>query len=300
MSFQVISDGSCDLGAKLANALSVRVVPFSVTFDGETYQKEIEELEVRAFYQQMVDHPDQFPKTSLPSVQEFADVFAEYAKAGTDVLCLCITTKFSGSFNSARNAAELVRESYPDVRIEVLDTRVNTVLQGVVAMEAARMRDAGLSLDQTLARLEQMIPSGRIFFTVGNYEYLVHGGRIGKLLGTMVGGLGIRPIIVLKEGEIFPAGISRGWKKSVEKVPGVMQNHFRKTGENPDDYQIVIGYGYDREEAEAFRTALLAVLQGMSHIEDVGIYQIGATIGAHTGPYPLGLGILRRYETYGA
>lgn len=300
MSFQIISDGSCDLGAERAEKLNLRVVPFSVTFDGEHYQKEIEELEVREFYQMMVDHPDQFPKTSLPSVQEFADVFEEYAKEGTDILCLCITTKFSGSYNSARNAAELVRESYPQARIEVVDTRVNTVLQGVVAMEAVRMRDAGMSLTAVLARLEQIIPSGRILFTVGNYEYLVHGGRIGKLLSTMVGGLGIRPLIVLKEGEIFPGGIARGRRKSVAKIITAMREHFKKTGENPDDYQVVIGYGYDLEEAKEFRVELLKALQEISHIDDVEIYQIGATIGAHTGPYPLGIGLLRRYETYEA
>lgn len=297
MSYQIVSDGSCDLGAESAEALRIRVVPFSVTFDGVTYRKEIEELEVREFYQEMVDHPDQFPKTSLPSVQDFADAFEEYAKKGEDILCLCITTKFSGSYNSARNAAEMVRETYPDVTIEVIDTRVNTVLQGVVAREAARMRDAGFSLSDTKAHLERMIPSGRILFTVGNYEYLVHGGRIGKLLGTMVGGLGIRPLIVLKEGEIFPAGIARGRRKSVSKVVEAMKSHFAKTGENPDDYQIVIGYGYDREEAEGFRTELLAALKPISHIEDLPIYQIGATIGAHTGPYPLGIGLLRKYET---
>lgn len=298
MSFQIISDGSCDLGAVRAAQHHVRVVPFSVTFDGETYRKEIEELEVRDFYQQMIDHPDQFPKTSLPSVQEYVDVFTEYAREGIDVLCICITTKFSGSYNSACNAADLVREEYPDAVIRVFDSQVNTVLQGIFTLEAARMRDAGMSLEDTLKRMQQMIPSARILFTVGNYEYLVHGGRIGKLLGAMVGGLGIRPLIELKEGEIFPAGIARGRKRSVAKVVTAVQNHFRKTGENPDDYQLCIGYGYDRAEAEVFRKDLLTALEPISGIRDVELFQIGATIGAHTGPYPLGVGLLRKYDTY--
>ena len=70
MAYQIITDGSCDLGEERAKKAGVRVVPFYVTFDGQTYKKEIEELSVREFYQKMVEHPDQFPKSSLPSVQD--------------------------------------------------------------------------------------------------------------------------------------------------------------------------------------------------------------------------------------
>ena len=70
MAYQIITDGSCDLGQEIPRQAGITVVPFYVTFDGQNYRKEIEEISVREFYQLMVDHPNQFPKSSLPSVQD--------------------------------------------------------------------------------------------------------------------------------------------------------------------------------------------------------------------------------------
>ena len=75
-----------------------------------------------------------------------------------------------------------------------------------------------------------------------------------------------------------------------------VKEHFEKQNESPDDYQIVVGYGYDYEEAVAFRDQLLASMQAYSQIQSIDIYQIGATIGVHTGPYPLGMGLLKKFD----
>ena len=296
MAYQIITDGSCDLGQEIPKQAGITVVPFYVTFDGQNYRKEIEEISVREFYQLMVDHPDQFPKSSLPSVQDYVDAFTPFLKEGKDVICLCISIKFSGSYNSAKTAAELLEEEYPNQRIAVIDTTVDTVLQGLLVLEVLRMQQAGFSFEETLERIERIKPTGRIIFTVGNYEYLIHGGRIGKVMGTAASTLGIRPLIMLREGEIFPIGIARNRKKSMKRLIEQTKEHFSKIGESPDDYQIVVGYGYDYQEAVEFRDQLLTSLKTYSNITDIDIYQIGATIGVHTGPYPIGLGLLRKYE----
>ena len=298
MAYQIITDGSCDLGREIPEETGIKVVPFYVTFDGRNYKKEIEELSVREFYQEMVDYPKQFPKSSLPSVQDYVEAFTPYVKEGKDIICLCITTKFSGSYNSAKTAAELLVEEYPSVRIQVVDTMVNTVLQGLLVLETVRMQQAGISFEQTLERIERIKSTGRIIFTVGNYEYLIHGGRIGKVMGSAASTLGIKPLIMLREGEIFPLpiGISRSRKKAMKRLIEQTKDHFDKIGESPDDYQIVVGYGYDYQEAKEFRDQLLTSLQTYSNCETIDIFQIGATIGVHTGPYPIGLGLIRRYE----
>lgn len=296
MAYQIITDGSCDLGQEIPQKTGIKVVPFYVTFDGENYKKEIEEISVRDFYQAMVDHPDQFPKSSLPSVQDFVESFTPYAKEGTDIICLCITTKFSGSYNSAKTAADLLAEAYPNVKIQVVDTMVNTVLQGLLVLETVRMQRAGLSFQETLEGIERVKSTGRIIFTVGNYEYLIHGGRIGKVMGTAASTLGIKPLIMLREGEIFPTGISRTRKNAMKRLIEQTREHFSKIGESPDNYQIAVGYGYDYQEAVSFRDELLASLKTYSKYEKVDIFQIGATIGVHTGPFPIGLGLIRKYE----
>ena len=109
--YQIITDGSWDMGSERAARFGVEVVPYYVTMDGEHYLKEIKELDVRDFYQFMVDNPKTFPKTSLPTVQDYYDVFEKYAKQGIDIICFTLSAKFSGSYNSARNAGSMILEN---------------------------------------------------------------------------------------------------------------------------------------------------------------------------------------------
>ncbi|MBO5278224.1 MAG: DegV family protein [Lachnospiraceae bacterium] len=292
--YQIVSDGSLDLPSELTAEKNIMVVPFYVSFDEVNYKKEMEEIGVREFYQQMVDNPKVYPKSSMPSVQDYADVFMPLAEENIPVICICITTKFSGSMQSALNARELVLETYPKAQITVLDATVNTVLQGLFVLEAARMRDAGMGYEETIQRLEEIKGTGRIFFTIGDMEYLKHGGRIGKLTGVAASVLGIRPLITLKEGEIFPSGIARSRKKSMEKVIELLKQYLQECQADRKEYRLCIGYGYDYEEACAFREHALEELGEAWHTEDIPIYQIGATIGVHTGPYSIGFGIIKR------
>lgn len=296
MQYQIISDSSCDLEPALAKERGIHVVPFYVSFDGEHYYKEIEQMPIRKFYENMVANPGVFPKSSLPSIEDYIEAFTPYVKEGTPVICICITTKFSGSYNSATNAKEILLEDYPDAKIAVIDAQFNTVLQGIYVLEAARMRDAGLSFEETVEILEQLKLTGRIFFTTADISYLKSGGRLGKLVSIANNALKIKPLIVLKEGEIFPFGVARSRSKSLDKVISQARKHFESIGESPDDYQIVVGYGYDYEEAVSFRDKLLADLKTYSNIRQIDIFQIGATIGVHTGPHPLGLGLIKKYD----
>ncbi len=293
--YQIISDSSCDLPEETTRELGIKVVPFYVSFDGAVYKKEGEEIAVRRFYQQMVDQPNVFPKSSLPSVQDYVDAFLPYVKEEIDIFCICITTKFSGSAQSAQNAREIVLEDYPEARITVLDAQVNTVLQGLLVLEAVKLQQEGVSYEDCIHRIRNIRESGRIFFTVGSIDYLKHGGRIGKLAGTAASVLGIKPLITLKEGESFSSGIARGRKKSLEKVIALLRAYVEERHADTKGYRFCIGYGYDREEAEAFRKTAATALADLGIIEeDLPLYQIGATIGVHTGPYPLGFGVIKR------
>ncbi len=293
--FHIVSDSSCDLPTELVQEKNVTVVPFYVSFDDATYEKEIVEMGIRDFYQKMVDNPKVYPKSSMPSVQDFVDAFLPYAKENMPVICICITTKFSGSMQSAMNAKEMVLEEYPDAKIAVIDSTINTVLQGIYTLEAVRLRDSGASFEDAVKRLEATKSSGRIFFTVGDMEYLKHGGRIGKVAAVAVSVLGIRPIITLKEGEIFASGIGRSRKKTIEKPIDLLLAYLKEDEKKIEDYSICVGFGYDYEEAVSYREHILEVLHENGYaIDEIPIYQIGAAISVHTGPYPLGIAIVEK------
>lgn len=295
--FHIISDGSCDLPTELVQEKNITVVPFYVSFDDEHYFKEKAEIDIRDFYQQMVDRKGVYPKSSMPSIQDYAEAFLPYAAENIPMICICITTKFSGSYQSAMNAKEMLMESYPDARITVMDSTINTVLQGIFVLEAVRMYEAGLPYEKVIEELEAIKGTGRIFFTVGNIDYLKHGGRIGKLAGLAGSMLGIRPLITMKEGEIFSSGLARSRRKSLEKVYEMLWQYLQEVHAKPDEYVICVGYGYDIEEGEAFRSEAVAFLNAKGYAvadSDIRKYQIGATISVHTGPYPLGFGVLRK------
>ncbi|MCI5954222.1 MAG: DegV family protein [Lachnospiraceae bacterium] len=293
--FHIISDGSCDLPTELAEEKNITVVPFYVSFDDEHYLKENVDIGVRDFYQQMVDKKGVYPKSSMPSTQDYVDVFLPYAQEGTPVICICITTKFSGSVQSAVNAREIVLEEYPGAEITVIDSCINTVLQGLYVLEAVKLRDAGTSYRDAVARLEQIKGTGRIFFTIGDMEYLKHGGRIGKVTAVAGSVLGIRPVITLKNGEIYPSGIGRSRKRTTEKALELLLDYIGSSHLPVDCYSIVLGYGYDMEEGKELRDHALEVLHGRGiDVKEIPVCQIGATIGVHTGPYPLGFGIIEK------
>ena len=293
MNYRIVSDGDCDLGPAIAREKDITVVPFYVSFDDTTYQKEIVEIGIRDFYERMVSDPATFPKSSMPSVQDYVDVFTPIVEAGEAIICMCITVKFSGSYQSAMTARDMVLEEHPDARITVMDTTMDTVLQGIYVLEAAKLRDAGVSYEEAVARLEAVKETGRIFFTVGSIDYLQHGGRIGKVAGVAVSVLGIKPLITLKEGEIFSSGIARGRKKSLDKVIALLKDYLKEQNATPETYTIVVGYGYDIEEAEQFRKTVIAELSDLFGEYQIEKFQIGATISVHTGPYPLGVGVLK-------
>ena len=203
--FDIITDSACDLTPETAATLNIEIIPFYVSLDGEHYRKEGKEIAVRDFYQFMVDNPAAYPKTSLPSLEDFETAFRAHAEAGRPVLCICFTSKMSGCVGSARNARELVLEDYPDAKIEVIDSTAATVTESIVVENAVAMRDAGCTLDEAVTWLEAEKITNQIFFTVGNLDYLIKGGRIGKVTGRAANILGIKPMILFKEGEIFSA-----------------------------------------------------------------------------------------------
>ncbi|NLC72173.1 MAG: DegV family protein [Ruminococcaceae bacterium] len=292
--FRVVTDSSCDLSDEIIKEREIVVIPFNVMQVEGIYKKHRTELGDEEFYNWMVDNPKLFPKSAAPAIEDFAEAFTEAAKAGEKVICMCITTKFSCSYQSATIAMEMVLENYPDAKIHVCDTMSNTVLQGLLVNELCNLRDAGVSFDEAIRSISSIKTSGRILFTIGGIEYLGKGGRIGKLAGKVGAVLGIRPLITLRDGEIHPSGVCRGRAKSLEKVLNLIKSYCLEAFKSGDDFVITVGYGYDYDEAVLFRDRVSALLEELGMKNEVPIRRIGAVIGVHTGPYPLGIGIVRK------
>ena len=158
------------------------------------------------------------------------------------------------------------------------------------------MRDMGWAYEKIASRLLEIRESGRIFFTIGNIDYLKAGGRIGKLVGLAGSALKIKPLITLREGEIHNSGIARNREKSLQKVINMLKEYLDERVAVPGQFSFAIGYGYDYAEACHFKDMLKDLVRERLGIDDITIFQIGATIGVHTGPYPIGVGIMERAD----
>ena len=218
MSFQIVSDSSCDLGRERARALGVTLVSYYVSMDGKNYYREERDITAQAFYQQMADQPGVFPRTSMPTIEDYKEAFRPSLERGEAVLCICLNEPFSGSIQSARNAREELLEEFPQAEIRVLDSQLATVLQGLLVLEAAHMRDAGRTLEETAAVLEKNRGTGRIFFTTNDLEYLRHGGRIGRAAATTGALLRVKPLIGYEGNGLVSDGIAPGRKNSLNRV----------------------------------------------------------------------------------
>lgn len=287
--FEIMCDSACDLPDYLVDEYDINIIPYYISFDQENYLKENIDITIDDFYDKLYDN---FPKTSLPSVQDYINKFTPYAEQGKNLLCITLTSKFSGSYQSAVNAREIILESYPDFNITILNSRLCTAVQGLFVVEMGKMRKAGLSLEEALEKAERIIPTGRIMFTIGTLEYLQKGGRIGKVSAIAGNILNLKPLIVVRDGELYPYGSIRGRKKALKKIINMTKEHFEKTGENISDYNFCIARGHSTDDAEKIKDKVSEL--GIK--SDLPFFQVGSTIGTYCGPDPIGITFIKNYK----
>lgn len=291
--YQLFSDGACDIGLEKAAELGIGLIPFYVSIDHETYQKEILELPLSDYFHYMTEEKG-YPKTSLPSIQDYVDAFRPALEAKKDILCLTITRSLSGSLESAIAAKGILEEEFPDAKIHILNSWLATGAQSLLLQELARMQKDGRSLEDAVSYAEKAKADARIHFMVGDLSYLEIGGRIGKLATLSGSILKIKPIIILKGGEIGIGGVCRSRKKGLAQIVETVKKHFSETGEDPAKYLATAGTNTVWEDLSDFEAMLKAAVP----MQYQPPFQIGATISTHTGPGTTGICFVKKYECY--
>lgn len=287
--YTIISDSACDFPQVFIEKFNIDLVYFYVSFDKQNYLKEIKEIAVKDFHNKLIE-TGIFPKTSLPTPQDYIEVMEKHLKNGEDIICLCITSKFSGSYQSAVNAKNILHENYPERKIEVIDSIQATGGQGLILYELCKMREAGLSFDETVNRIQELKQSARIFFTLDSLDYLQKGGRIGKVSSLAGAILNIKPIICLKDGELVPIGKVRGKKKSISEI---INYTVKEIGENKEKYELCLLTAVRFDEAIELQK-ILRNEYGLNVLEEIA--HIGVTIGTHTGPTPIAICLIKKFD----
>ncbi len=285
MSFVIHTDSACDIRPAVLQEWDVCATPLTFRFDGEEKEYTEADLPIKQFYDRMRDGA--VAKTAAINMAEFKEAFAPYLKEGKDVLYLAFSSGLSTTCNSARMAADELKEEYPDRKIIVVDTLAASAGQGLIVKLTADKKKEGASLKETAAYAESIAPKLAHWFTVDDLVYLKRGGRVSAATAFMGGVLGIKPILhVDDEGHLISMGKVRGRKPSLL----ALAKKYTELAEHPESGTVFICQGDCREDAE-----FVASLIKKEHGVDVElITDIGPVIGAHSGPGTLAVFFLAK------
>ena len=278
MAVQVVTDSTSDISPEEAAELGVRVVPALVAFGDDVFRDRVD-ITPSEFYERLVSARE-FPKTSQPSVEAFATVYREVAAEGNDIASIHVSSKLSGTLNSASIASET---SELETRVELLDSYTAGVgLRAVVEAAAERARE-GAPLEDVTAAARSVMDRSHVFVTLDTLEYLQKGGRIGRANAFLGTALRIKPIIHIDGGEVAPFDRVRTRSKAVKRIEEVVLED--KTLER----LFVI---YSTDDASA-RKLIDDVSRHLPHTR-IDVIQTGPTVGAYLGPNALGICTVRR------
>lgn len=217
-SVHIVTDSSCDLPQQLIERLGITVIPLSVHFGTETYADG--ELSPEAFWEK-ADQVDSL-QTSQPSLGSFGELFERLISQGERVLCVMITGKHSGTVDTARLAAKRFNEA-----VQVFDSRSLSLGLGVQALEAARLAQAGSSMQETLAYLEELRERVHFMAVLDTLENVRHGGRADAFIAVadrMARMLNIKPIVNIVEGQVQFMGAARSFRRALRRVLSVVED----------------------------------------------------------------------------
>ena len=188
---QIVTDSGVDLALtpEEQRLLSIRVVPLVVNLEGQTYREGVD-ITTDEFYQRLAE-TNALPTTSQPSPGDFASVYRDLAADDPDILSIHMSSGLSGTFNSARTAAE----SVPEARVTLVDTKTLSAGAGWQVEAAARAVRAGWPLEAVLALVKKIQGQTHSFVTLKDLKYLIHGGRISHMKGLIASALDLKPMI---------------------------------------------------------------------------------------------------------
>ncbi|MDO7788777.1 DegV family protein [Desulforamulus aquiferis] len=264
---RIVTDSTADLTDDLLKRFNISRVPLKVLFEREVY-KDGEEIKPDVFYERL--KKGEFATTSQPSPGEFAKVFQELVKDGSEVICLTLSGQFSGTYQSAQVGKKMVTGD-----IEIVDTMSASWGVGLMAIAAARAAAEGKSKQEILRLLNSLVSKMKVLFLVDSLDHLERGGRIGKaqaFLGTL---LSIKPLLCINDGIVCPYEKIRGRDKGLERMVQIVEQQTKGAKIN-----CAIINGGDPEAGEALYKKVINRLE----CQEVWQGDIGSVIGSHVGP----------------
>ena len=269
MTVKIVTDSTSDIALELAQDLGITIVPIYVHFGDKTYRDQVD-IATNEFYHKL-ETGHIHPITSAPSPGDFIKVFKKLAQETNEILSIHLSSKTSGTYNAALLAKEAL--SSEKCRIEVIDSEFLTMGLGLTVMMAAKAASIGTALQQLVGRVCNAILQNEGMGLFDTLKYLAKGGRIGKAASLLGSVLNVKPLIIMRDGELHPAGLVRTYGKGVDRLCEFVRSALPiqdlaiTHSTSPNDAQIL---------AERISSFLPQICPWIA--------RLGPGLGTHTGP----------------
>lgn len=275
----IVTDSSACIPAELVGKYGVGVVPLSVIFGDKTYQDGVDISPVE-FYTRLRE-TEELPTTAHSSAGTHLEAYRKASQAASSILCITISAKFSGQFNSARVAVELAKEALPGVAIKVLDCGTAAAAQGLVVLAAARAAAAGLGLDEVMAKAESVAGRVSLLAMVDDLQYLVRGGHVPRLAAKASSLFRIKPILTIDNGDARPLAKAQTTSGALKRMLGIMKRRAVKG----QSLHVTVMHADALDNALVLSSEISARFQ----CSELFITEFTPVMGAHIGPGLVGV-----------
>jgi DegV family protein with EDD domain len=279
LAIRIITDSTSDIPIEQQQLLGIDIIPLSVIFEEKKYTDGIE-LKKEQFYE-MLSKSTSLPTTSQVNPDEFEALFKSYIDAGDTVLGIFISSKLSGTYQSA----VIAKETIGSEQIYIVDSKSATFGLALLVYEAIKLRDSGVGAEQIYKTIKALCSRVKFYAVVNTLKYLKMGGRLSSSAAILGGVLHIKPLVSIIDGEVKSVAKERGQKAAFAWILEKIKKDV------PDSvYPIVMGHSNDVKLMQEFMTYITS----SENISPPIICEIGCVIGTHSGPSCVGLAYIAK------
>jgi len=275
----IVTDTTACIPKDQLEEYDIELVPIEVIFGDKVYRNGID-ITPAEFYT-LLKQADKLPTTSGSLPGPFLEAYCKVGQRASSILCITVSAKFSGMYNSARVAKGMARETLPNVTIEVLECTTAAVGQGLVVLAAAKAAASGKSLPEVIDTAKNVMRRVKLFATLDTLHYLVKGGRVPKAAALASSLLKIKPIFTVSDGEAHPVTNARTNPGAMKRILKIMGQ--RVTRGQPLHAAVMHADALDRA------IALRDQISSRFNCAELFITEFTPVMGVHTGPGVIGV-----------